>query len=121
MGGGNGNGNDGDGVVIPVHHAASSIEGVSAVTLDKLLSDYKGDPTKLAINIVTSVTLLTQTLRFSLTRGHCWGVPTPLEGRGGRRTPSVSSRFGSKLPLPRHADMRLHIPLTRHTGAGRRQ
>eukprot|EP00729_Bicosta_minor_P015005 gene15005-17391_t len=37
MGGGNGNGNDGDGVVIPVHHTASSIEGVSAVTLDKLL------------------------------------------------------------------------------------
>ena len=31
---------------------------------------------------------------------------------GDRRTPSVSSRFGSKLPLPLYADVRLHIPMT---------
>ena len=32
---------------------------------------------------------MTHPLRFSLTQGHCWGV---------RGTPSVPSRFGSKLP-----------------------
>ena len=32
--------------------------------------------------------------------------------KGGRRTPSVSSRIGSKLPLPLYADVRLYIPMT---------
>ena len=34
--------------------------------------------------------------------------------KGGRRTPSVSSRFDSKLPLPLYANVRLHIPMTHH-------
>ena len=34
------------------------------------------------------------------------------------RTPSVSSRFGSKLPLPLYADAWLHILMTRHYDAG---
>lgn len=38
-----------------------------------------------------------QPLRFSSTRGHWWGAPTP-PYNGGRRTPSVSCRFGSTLP-----------------------
>ena len=40
----------------------------------------------------------------------------PFKGVGApnRRTPSVPSRFGSKLPLPLYADVRLHIPMTRH-------
>ena len=33
---------------------------------------------------------------------------------GGRCTPSVYSRFGSKLPLPLSADVRLCIPMTHH-------
>ena len=33
-------------------------------------------------------------------------------------TPSVSSRVGSKLPLPLYADMRLHIPMTHRNDAG---
>ena len=36
----------------------------------------------------------------------------PLEPKGGQRTPSVSSRVGSKLPLPLYADVRLHTPMT---------
>ena len=39
------------------------------------------------------------------------GCANPLR-RGVRRTPSVSSRFGSKLPLPLYADVRLHITMT---------
>ena len=32
-----------------------------------------------------------------------------------RRTPAVSSRVGSTLPLPLYADVRLHIPMTHRT------
>ena len=35
---------------------------------------------------------------------------------GGRPTPSVSSQFGSKLPLPLYADVRLHVSMTRRNG-----
>lgn len=35
-----------------------------------------------------------------------------------RHTPPVSSRVGSKLPLPHYADARLHIPITRRNYAG---
>ena len=38
--------------------------------------------------------------------------------KGGRRTPSVSSRVGSKLPLPRYADVQFHIPMTHRDDAG---
>ena len=38
--------------------------------------------------------------------------------RADRRTPSASSRFGSKLPLPLYADVRLHIPMTHHNNEG---
>ena len=38
--------------------------------------------------------------------------------KGDRRTSSVSSQFGSKLPLPLYADVRLHIPMTHRNDAG---
>ena len=38
--------------------------------------------------------------------------------KGGRRTPSVSSRVGSTLPLPLYADVRLHIPMTHRNDVG---
>ena len=38
--------------------------------------------------------------------------------KGGRCTPSVSSRVGSKLPLPLYADVRFHIPMTHRNDAG---
>ena len=41
-----------------------------------------------------------------------------LQQKGGRRTPSVSSRISSKLPLPLHADVRLHIPMTHRNDVG---
>ena len=41
---------------------------------------------------------------FLLTRGHCWGAPTPLEA-GSAHPNSVLSGFGRKLPLPLNADM----------------
>ena len=47
-------------------------------------------------------------LRYVLARGHRREV---------RRTPSVPSRFGSKLPLPLYADVRLQFPMTHRTGA----
>ena len=37
---------------------------------------------------------------------------------GIRGTPSVSSRVGSKLPLPLYADVRFHIPMTHRNDAG---
>ena len=40
------------------------------------------------------------------------GCTDPLCIHGGRRTPSASSRFGSQLPLPLYADVRLHITMT---------
>ena len=39
--------------------------------------------------------------------------------KGGRRAPSVSSRVGSKLPLPLYADVRFHIPMTHRNDAGK--
>ena len=40
------------------------------------------------------------------------GCTDPLRRGVGARTPSVSSRIGSKLPLPLYADVRFHIPMT---------
>ena len=45
------------------------------------------------------------------------GCTDPLR-RGSRRTPSVSSRVDSKLPLPLYADVRFHIPMTHRNDAG---
>ena len=56
----------------------------------------------------TSVTNSPHPLSLFLSiRGHWWGAPTPLA-----HPISVSSRVGSRLPLPLYADVRLHIPMT---------
>lgn len=41
----------------------------------------------------------------------------PYTGAG---APLVPSRVGSTLPLPRYADVQLHILMTLHNNAGRR-
>lgn len=46
-----------------------------------------------------------------------WGAPTPLEERGGRRTPSASSR-GSVASDVIYADVRVHIPMPHNNDAG---
>ena len=50
-------------------------------------------------------------LRCLLTQEQWWSAPTSL-------LPSVSSRVGSKLPLPLYADLRFHIPMTHRNDAG---
>ena len=60
-----------------------------------------------SISYTWPVTTPPHPLRLALTRGHGWRAPTLPSSKGGRRTPSVSSRVGSRLPLPLYADVRL--------------
>lgn len=60
---------------------------------------------------------MTHSLWGSLTRGHWWDAPTALRrgvgaGRGLAHPTSVLSESVVSFPLPLHADVQLHIPLT---------
>ena len=57
-------------------------------------------------------------LCFSFTREHWWGAPTPLEG-GSAYPHECPLAVDSKLPLPRYADVRLHIPMTHNDDSPR--